>query len=102
MLQLNKHPDHHRLLDAVNPESLGLDAARQVERFLISRAADAFMAVDPQHAIHAMKRLANPIAADPAVVAGESGGWALQLSSPSPSTPSSARGSAFAPIQAFS
>jgi diaminopropionate ammonia-lyase len=44
---------------------------------ILSRAADAFMTVDDEDAINAMKRLANPIAGDPAVVAGESGGVGL-------------------------
>ncbi|MGQ3293494.1 MAG: diaminopropionate ammonia-lyase, partial [Shinella sp.] len=44
---------------------------------ILSRAADAFMTVDEEDAIAAMKQLANPIAGDPAVVAGESGGVGL-------------------------
>ncbi|MDA9446099.1 diaminopropionate ammonia-lyase [Bradyrhizobium sp. CCBAU 21360] len=41
---------------------------------VLSRTADAFMTVDDEDAIRAMRRLANPMDADPAVVAGESGG----------------------------
>lgn len=44
---------------------------------ILSRAADAFMTVDEEDAIAAMKQLANPVAGDPPVVAGESGGVGL-------------------------
>ncbi len=44
---------------------------------ILSRTADAFMTVDDEDAISVMKRLANPNAGDPAVVAGESGGVGL-------------------------
>jgi diaminopropionate ammonia-lyase len=44
---------------------------------ILSRTADAFMTVEDEDAIDAMKRLADPIAGDPAVVAGESGGVGL-------------------------
>ncbi|RXH33411.1 diaminopropionate ammonia-lyase [Bradyrhizobium nanningense] len=44
---------------------------------VLSRAADAFMTVDDEDAINAMKRLANPTDGDLAVVAGESGGVGL-------------------------
>lgn len=44
---------------------------------ILSRTADAFMTVDEEDAIAAMKQLANPVAGDPAVVAGESGGVGL-------------------------
>lgn len=44
---------------------------------ILSRTADAFMIVDEEDAIAAMKQLANPVAGDPAVVAGESGGVGL-------------------------
>jgi diaminopropionate ammonia-lyase len=44
---------------------------------ILSRTADAFMTVEDQDAIDAMKRLAKPIADDPAIVAGESGGVGL-------------------------
>ncbi|MDH2348310.1 diaminopropionate ammonia-lyase [Bradyrhizobium sp. SSUT77] len=44
---------------------------------VLSRMADAFMTVDDEDAINAMKRLANPANGDLAVVAGESGGVGL-------------------------
>jgi diaminopropionate ammonia-lyase len=44
---------------------------------VLSRAADAFMTVEDDDAVDAMKRLARPLAGDPAVVAGESGGVGL-------------------------
>ncbi|AOF93505.1 diaminopropionate ammonia-lyase [Sinorhizobium sp. RAC02] len=44
---------------------------------ILSRAADAFMTVDEEDAIAAMKQLANPVAGDPSVVSGESGGVGL-------------------------
>lgn len=44
---------------------------------ILSRTADAFMTVDEEDAVAAMKQLANPVAGDPAVVAGESGGVGL-------------------------
>lgn len=44
---------------------------------VLSRTADAFMTVDEQDAIDAMKRLARPMGDDPAIVAGESGGVGL-------------------------
>lgn len=44
---------------------------------ILSRVADAFMTVDEDDAVDVMKRLANPSAGDPAVVAGESGGVGL-------------------------
>jgi diaminopropionate ammonia-lyase len=44
---------------------------------ILSRAADAFMTVEDEDAVAAMKRLAFPHAGDPAVVAGESGGVGL-------------------------
>jgi len=44
---------------------------------ILSRAADAFMTVDDEDAIAAMKRLAFPLADDPPIVAGESGGVGL-------------------------
>ncbi|PSJ63201.1 diaminopropionate ammonia-lyase [Pseudaminobacter soli (ex Li et al. 2025)] len=44
---------------------------------VLSRVADAFMTVDDEDAIAVMRRLANPVAADPAIVAGESGGVGL-------------------------
>jgi diaminopropionate ammonia-lyase len=44
---------------------------------ILSRTADAFMTVDEDDAVSVMKRLANPIADDPAIVAGESGGVGL-------------------------
>ncbi|BCP53005.1 diaminopropionate ammonia-lyase [Kaistia sp. 32K] len=37
MLILNTHPDHRKPLDAVDAETLGVDAAREVERFLSYR-----------------------------------------------------------------
>ena len=44
---------------------------------ILSRVADAFMTVDEDEAISVMRRLANPVAGDPAIVAGESGGVGL-------------------------
>lgn len=44
---------------------------------ILSRAADAFMTVDEEDAVSVMRRLADPVAGDPAVVAGESGGVGL-------------------------
>ncbi|KQV81437.1 diaminopropionate ammonia-lyase [Rhizobium sp. Root1220] len=44
---------------------------------ILSRVADAFMTVEDEDAIAVMKRLANPVEGDPAVVAGESGGVGL-------------------------
>jgi diaminopropionate ammonia-lyase len=44
---------------------------------ILSHAADAFMTVEDNDAVGAMKLLANPKGADPAVVAGESGGVGL-------------------------
>jgi diaminopropionate ammonia-lyase len=41
---------------------------------ILARAADAFMTVDEEDAINAMRTLAAPVGADAAVVAGESGG----------------------------
>ncbi|WP_018240643.1 diaminopropionate ammonia-lyase [Ensifer sp. BR816] len=44
---------------------------------ILSRVADAFMTVDEDDAMAVMRRLANPVGGDPAVVAGESGGVGL-------------------------
>ncbi|WP_294645170.1 diaminopropionate ammonia-lyase [uncultured Aureimonas sp.] len=44
---------------------------------VLSRVADAFMTVDEGDALAAMNRLARPVASDPAIVAGESGGVGL-------------------------
>jgi diaminopropionate ammonia-lyase len=44
---------------------------------VLSRVADGFMIVDEEDAVAAMKRLARPLGADPAIVAGESGGVGL-------------------------
>jgi diaminopropionate ammonia-lyase len=44
---------------------------------VLSRVADGFMTIDEEDAVAAMKRLARPLGADPAVVAGESGGVGL-------------------------
>ncbi|MDQ2654351.1 MAG: diaminopropionate ammonia-lyase, partial [Chloroflexota bacterium] len=41
---------------------------------ILARAADAFMTVDEDDAISAMRVLAAPVGGDPAIVAGESGG----------------------------
>ncbi|MFN8675954.1 MAG: diaminopropionate ammonia-lyase [Thermomicrobiales bacterium] len=41
---------------------------------ILARAADAFMTVDEDDAITAMRALAAPVGADPALVVGESGG----------------------------
>ncbi|WP_147023203.1 diaminopropionate ammonia-lyase, partial [Microvirga aerophila] len=44
---------------------------------ILSRVADAFMTVDEEDAVAVMNRLARPDGADPAIVAGESGGAGL-------------------------
>ncbi len=44
---------------------------------VLSRAADAFMTVGEEDAVAAMRQLAYPVAGDPAIVAGESGGVGL-------------------------
>ena len=44
---------------------------------ILTRVADAFMTIDESDAIDVMKRLANPVAGDPPIVAGESGGVGL-------------------------
>jgi diaminopropionate ammonia-lyase len=44
---------------------------------VISRVVDAFMTVGEQDAVRAMRRLAQPLAADRPIVAGESGGVGL-------------------------
>lgn len=44
---------------------------------LLARTADAFMTVEEEDAIRAMRTLATPEAGDPAIVAGESGGVGL-------------------------
>lgn len=44
---------------------------------ILSRVADAFMTVDDEDAVAVMRRLANPVDGDPAVIAGESGGVGL-------------------------
>ncbi len=41
---------------------------------ILARAADAFMTVDEEDAVTAMRRLARPPAGDPPIIAGESGG----------------------------
>lgn len=44
---------------------------------ILSRAADAFMTVDEDDAVSIMRRLADPLDGDPAIVSGESGGVGL-------------------------
>ena len=44
---------------------------------ILSRVADAFMTVDEDDAVAVMRRLADPVGDDPAIVAGESGGVGL-------------------------
>jgi diaminopropionate ammonia-lyase len=44
---------------------------------ILSRVADAFMTVDEEDAMSAMRRLARPASGDHAIVAGESGGVGL-------------------------
>ena len=44
---------------------------------ILSRTADAFMTVDEEDAISIMRRLADPLDGDPAIVSGESGGVGL-------------------------
>jgi diaminopropionate ammonia-lyase len=44
---------------------------------VLSRVADGFMTVEEDDAVAAMKQLARPIGADPAIIAGESGGVGL-------------------------
>jgi diaminopropionate ammonia-lyase len=44
---------------------------------ILSRVADFFMTVDEQDALDAMRQFASPVAGDPPVVSGESGGVGL-------------------------
>ncbi|MCK0140705.1 diaminopropionate ammonia-lyase [Aliiroseovarius sp. F47248L] len=44
---------------------------------VLERVADGFMTVDEDDALSIMRRLADPVAGDPAIVAGESGGVGL-------------------------
>lgn len=44
---------------------------------ILSRVADAFMTVEDEDAVAAMRKLAHPAGNDPAIVAGESGGVGL-------------------------
>lgn len=44
---------------------------------VLARVADAFMTVDEDEAVTVMRRLAQPVGADPAIVSGESGGVGL-------------------------
>ena len=44
---------------------------------VLSRVADGFMTVEEEDAVAAMKQLARPFGADPAIIAGESGGVGL-------------------------
>ena len=44
---------------------------------ILSRTADAFMTVEEEDAVSVMRRLAEPLDGDPAIVAGESGGVGL-------------------------
>ena len=44
---------------------------------VLSRLADVFMTVDEEEAVAIMRRLARPLAGDPPIVAGESGGVGL-------------------------
>jgi diaminopropionate ammonia-lyase len=44
---------------------------------VLSHVADAFMTVDEDDAVGVMRRLARPLAGDPAIVSGESGGVGL-------------------------
>lgn len=44
---------------------------------ILERVADGFMTVDEEDALDVMRRLAQPVAGDPAIVAGESGGAGL-------------------------
>lgn len=44
---------------------------------VLERVADGFMTVEDDDAVSIMRRLANPVAGDPPVVAGESGGAGL-------------------------
>jgi diaminopropionate ammonia-lyase len=44
---------------------------------VLSRVADGFLTVEEDDAVAAMKQLARPIGADPAIIAGESGGVGL-------------------------
>jgi len=44
---------------------------------ILARVADGFMTVDEDDAVNVMRRLANPLGNDPAIVAGESGGVGL-------------------------
>jgi len=44
---------------------------------ILSRTADAFMTVEEEDAVSIMRRLADPLDGDPAIVSGESGGVGL-------------------------
>ncbi|CDN51767.1 Diaminopropionate ammonia-lyase, possible pseudogene [Neorhizobium galegae bv. orientalis] len=44
---------------------------------ILSRVADGFITVEEEDAVAIMKRLANPAAGDPPIIAGESGGVGL-------------------------
>lgn len=44
---------------------------------IISKIADAFLTVDEEDAVSAMRRLANPVDGDASIIAGESGGVGL-------------------------
>ncbi|WP_144630833.1 diaminopropionate ammonia-lyase [Bordetella genomosp. 13] len=44
---------------------------------ILTRAADAYLTVDDDQAVAAMRRLADPLPGDPAIVAGESGAAGL-------------------------
>ncbi|BCB21717.1 diaminopropionate ammonia-lyase [Bosea sp. ANAM02] len=57
------------MLECYDPSPLALR--------VLYRAADAFMTAEDSDAVEAMNRLARPIAGDPAIVAGESGGAGL-------------------------
>ncbi len=54
---------------------------------VLSRVADAFMTVDEEDAVAAMRRLARPVGGDPAIVAGESGGVGFAALSKAASDP---------------
>jgi len=53
---------------------LECDSPSLVAWHVLARIADAFMTLDENDAVDAMKRLARPAGQDPSIVAGESGG----------------------------
>lgn len=65
----HEEPTVMAMLECYEPSLLAWD--------ILSRTTTAFMTVDEEDAINAMRRLADPAPGDPAIVAGESGGVGL-------------------------